>query len=787
MILNIMKVVKQLKIIDKFLKFLKTDRNTFFTYILTLLSAYIMVDRIVEMLFMIFTGVSVSYWGPIKYTLALACPVFAFLFSGDSDFAKSDNTKLSFLYVYVISLYVISISMVSQFLNELLWLGLFYVPNYVSIVSEFPELVKAALTAIALYLPLTTGYSVFEFLFKKVNDTKDFRDSILDYNGISLTNKDKGTGPYSCEIEICRDKNKGTPAKVPEQTRFESTLIVGASGCGKTTMVLEPMVARDIERKFFFKEISKEMGFTALRTGLAKLDAPYDNEYLNANFSLNMLTPNELKLPLYKAYTKKMLLDENKLTYKNLGITAMSPDYESISNMISVAENFGMKYNIIDPQDSRSLGMNPFIFDDPIKISIAISSVLQGMYTQKSTADSYDGRKEALSTQAIENLSILLKEMYPLLNDGALPTLEDMLEMLLDFDLVEDMCKKMEYDEELSKKYKLNIAYFKRNFYKSGIGRAETESLVRTETTLLDNLLRLPGVRSILCNRYNNIDFDKALANGELTFVCTRRGDLGATANKAFGLFFILLMQYSVLRRPGNEKSRIPHFFYIDEFPDFICESTNTMFTLYRKYRVGTIITAQNLEQLGNKNYSSNRQTILSNCITKMFFGGGSTPEDAEWWSKEFGDKRKWKFKNNYNTGKGEYDQAYRDIEWGWTQNFKPDKLHSMGAKTCAYKTRTPTGKNLVGAGKVDRLDSKYKETQKTKKYNFAKFTSGIVTDDSDSSKLKKKKFDYRHMDFTDTEKEDEIDPIKTDKTDAKFLFDNEDAIIVNLKKGNSN
>ena len=29
-------------------------------------------------------------------------------------------------------------------------------------------------------------------------------------------------------------------------------------------------------------------------------------------------------------------------------------------------------------------------------------------------------------------------------------------------------------------------------------------------------------------------------------------------------------MQYSVLRRPGNEKTRIPHFLYIDEFPDFI-------------------------------------------------------------------------------------------------------------------------------------------------------------------------------------------------------------------------
>ena len=63
--------------------------------------------------------------------------------------------------------------------------------------------------------------------------------------------------------------------------------------------------------------------------------------------------------------------------------------------------------------------------------------------------------RDNVTTQAIENLSILLKVMYPKLNDGDLPNLADMLEMLTDFDLVEEMCRKMEYDEELSSKYKM--------------------------------------------------------------------------------------------------------------------------------------------------------------------------------------------------------------------------------------------------------------------------------------------------------------------------------------------
>lgn len=78
------------------------------------------------------------------------------------------------------------------------------------------------------------------------------------------------------------------------------------------------------------------------------------------------------------------------------------------------------------------------------------------------------------------------------------------------------------------------------------------------------------------------------------------------------------------------------------EFPDFLCKDIDAIFTLYRKYRVGTLIAAQNLEQLGSKVYSRYRQTILANCSNKLLFGG-ATPEDREWWSKEFGNKRKWK------------------------------------------------------------------------------------------------------------------------------------------------
>lgn len=108
-----------MKYIDKLLKKLKTDRNTFVTYLLTLFSIYIVIDRIVEMLLIGFSGISVSYWGPIKYTLALACPMFAFYFCYASKFVTHQKIKLSFLYLYSITLYLVVISMIIQWMNKL--------------------------------------------------------------------------------------------------------------------------------------------------------------------------------------------------------------------------------------------------------------------------------------------------------------------------------------------------------------------------------------------------------------------------------------------------------------------------------------------------------------------------------------------------------------------------------------------------------------------------------------------------------------------------------------------
>ena len=775
-----------MKYIDKFLKKLNTNRNTFATYLLTLATIYIVVDRVVEMLLMAFTGVSYSYWGPIQYTLALACPCFAFAFMPKSKFAKSKGYKVTLFYVFMTAFYVVTISMLTQWLNMGAWLLLLSVPNYTELITEFSDLVTPALISLSLYLPLVTVYPFFKFVYFKVKDDPLKIRSLWDFRGIDLTDKKEGHGPYTCDVYVCTDDDYNKTIIMPETSRYQSLFVCGGSGTGKTSLIYEPLIARDFERKHFYKEASKELGFTALKTGIATLNKPFDNDYLNKNFNLNMITPVSGKENLFNAYLKKMTLGTigGETVYRDLGLTLMAPDYEVIDHMTAVCKNFGIDYNVIDPSDKTSIGLNPFTYDDPAKIAVTISSVLKAMFLV-SHDDSEQSYRADVSTQAIENVTILLKEIYPRMNDGALPNMEDLLKLFTNFELIEKMCEIMAHDEELKEKYAIQLTYFKKYFYKNAPGKQEIEKYIYTAVSQLDNLLRIPGIKPILCNRHNNVNFDQFLEEGKVTFICTRRGDLGAAGHKAFGLFYLISMQDAVLRRPGVEATRIPHFLYIDEFADFICKATEPMFTLYRKFKVAPTISVQSLSQLEIHGQKENyRSLILSNCANKIFTGNAEWDE-LEWWSKEFSTRREWNYTNSIDTEKVEYDPKYSGVAWKYTTILKEGKLQSLTLGKCGFKIKGDKGFQQCGCGLLEFLSSKYKEPQKIKNYDFSKYLKGAIETSGEEDGNTRKKFDLKNLNFMD--EKNEFNPVQTDVTDSKYLFDNEDAIIVNFKKGHPN
>lgn len=769
-----------MKYLDKFLKTLKTDRNTFFTYLFTLLTAYIIVDRVVELLVLTFTGMSVSYWGPIKYTLALACPILGFLFSYPSKFCKSSQNKKSFFCTYCICLYVVGISALVQWLNHLAWIGILSLPNYEVIVAEFSDLIKNAFTAVTIYIPLVTFYKLIQWLNRTVNDPifpNPFMESIEDFQGLDISAPDGTTGPYSLEIEICKDRMSGKPVKLIESRRFQPMVVIGPSGTGKTAMVMEPMIARDLEKKFFFREVAKEMGYTALKTNIAVLNKPYDNDYLNKNFHLSMLTPVEGKEKVYKAYMNKMISEitpDGKIIYKNFGVTVVTPDADHTDRIKEVAKNFDIPVIEIDPTNPNSIGLNPFIIKAPDLCGLIISLAIKGLY-DPANLNADQVYAEDIAIQAIQNLVILLKVMYPRMHDGLMPNLEDMLRCFTNFDLVQEMCEEMKKDPVLAKEYDLQIGYFEQNFYRDSVGKQDMQKYVHFVSSTLDMLLRASQARNIICNRYNNIDFTDVINNGKVVLLSTRPYEIGGTAHKGFGNFFLMLMMCAVEINRDLARNRIPHFIYVDEFDQYATDALSDMYTIFRKFKIGVIFSAQTLSRLGKK-----MDVLMANSPTKITFGN-STPEELSWWTQEFGKRKEWKVSYSYDKQDGEYSEKFGNPSWDWVDHMKLGKIQGLKFKNIIYKIKNKKGKNVVNYGNVDFLESKYKTPHKTKKYNFSKYITAI---EDSNDKEENYKWDPRKVKFEEDERGD-VDPIQTNTTDSSYFFNNADAISFNL--GNNN
>jgi len=183
------------------------------------------------------TGMSVSYWGPIRYSLALLVPWFAFFTSFASKFVQgNENAKITFFYTYMIAMYIIGVSLFIQVFNRTGWVLILSLPNYNEIITEFSHLIRPAFTSLALYLPMVTFFPFVRWMYVKINDPifpNTFLDSITDYQGVDLNPSNAATGPYSMEITVCTDRGSGKPVKILDDRRFQGTVIVGPTGVRK--------------------------------------------------------------------------------------------------------------------------------------------------------------------------------------------------------------------------------------------------------------------------------------------------------------------------------------------------------------------------------------------------------------------------------------------------------------------------------------------------------------------------------------------------------------------------
>lgn len=720
---------------------IKTKPNKLLTYLFYGLTGLLVLISISKLLgFFIGDPVIANNISPYEYCVWFFMPILAYSYYVNSGIPKNDNEKIN-MYIITFSLFCILVgSMVATWINAVIWYVLKLLPNYELVHSTYPELFAPAIKTLSFVIPF---YSIFQLVdyFLMIYRDDDMPKAVAGYTGLSTKSNAKDTGVFSCSTVICKEKGTSIPVVVPEKKRYEAALVQGATGTGKTATVLLPMSALDLEKKYFFREYSKKLGYSLLKKGIAYVTGPYDNEYINKHFSLNFIKPRRGMEEQFLLQVRNLIQysdnSTGQLTYKNLGVTVVENDGNYISQFVSVARNFDIEVLSVDPANiDGTLSINPFAIEDPSKVASIVADVLKSMYENEGGGAPGDPFFTQVTLDAFQNLAILLKEMYPVLNNGEIASLEDMLILLYNFDKVEEMTEEMKKIPELEQKYRLLISYFEKNFYKPslningyeipgtrGSGRKDTERFLYGAITQLNNLLRNPGLKKALCGKTNILEFDKALEDGSVITACSRKGDLGIIQSKAFGMFFILQFQDAVLRRKGNEDSRIPHFLYIDEFPEYINKDMEVMFTLFRKYRCGVTVAIQNLSQLekGGKNGSYYRQTVLANTKTQIIFGD-MVPEDSKYWEGAFGkekvpdSKTDFKFDDKgvlISTPTLKVYPKERAPEW---------KITNQGFGTIYYKTKNSSGKSVFGQGKVNFLDGKYKQKHPVANYNFEKY-----------------------------------------------------------------
>ena len=98
-----------------------------------------------------------------------------------------------------------------------------------------------------------------------------------------------------------------------------------------------------------------------------------------------------------------------------------------------------------------------------------------------------------------------------------------MLKLLLNFKLIEALVEKNRslFSQD---KFPGLLEYFETNFYEKSPVSRMLQRKIKTPTSILDNIIKNPSLKTLLCNRNNNVNFDDAIQNGKVLLFCLRKG-----------------------------------------------------------------------------------------------------------------------------------------------------------------------------------------------------------------------------------------------------------------------
>lgn len=145
----------------------------------------------------------------------------------------------------------------------------------------------------------------------------------------------------------------------------------------------------------------------------------------------------------------------------------------------------------------------------------------------------------------------------------------------------------------------------------------ELETFKGTKNALFLKLQKLLGDEKFanFTTGKTTIDIDEITAQGKWLLFNTRPKDIGEEGIEALGKFLISLIYSTVKQRNEDDPNNTPTFLYIDEFQNYVTETTKKILSESRKYKFFITLAHQTLGQDMSEQF---QKEILSNTNVKI-------------------------------------------------------------------------------------------------------------------------------------------------------------------------
>lgn len=451
---------------------------------------------------------------------------------------------------------------------------------------------------------------------------------------------------YDLKI-VCYMKS-GRKYVIKEKDRQRHMLLSGVTGTGKTSSALIPAVVQDLNQKAYNEDYIQRKLLERL---LSHRDIHPIKDLKGQPFDVSAFYP--------ETDAAKSYLDGVLKKAPSAGITVVAPNADFADAVYDLAGKRGFLVNRIDPipvdpatgeKKPGFIGFNPLYLSPTLstrqrKLEIfrksrMFADVLQALYDQSGKSDPYF---TSLNRNLTTMLTILILITYEKIHPGGQPRVTDIQEVINDFSCVRKyllaLAQIMGVDAGLKDpgfvtsewlrgkefgEYQFIVSQIAYDLL--GTGRTDMEKQARGLRVIINEFLTDPLIREVLCAS-ETVDIDLCLSKGQITVV-NYALELGLSLAIGFGLFFCLSFNQAVLRRPGNEGSRLPHFYYCDEMPVLLHRDMEQIFTLFRQYRVSFCCAFQTFSQFDrNEETKYLKKVMLSNAGHHIVYGHCSPEE----------------------------------------------------------------------------------------------------------------------------------------------------------------